>query len=146
MNNMFWVWMTVAVIMAVVEATTPSLLTIWFMFGAVVAMLAAALGVSVAVQMVIFVVISSVLLIITRPLAKRLLKHESRESTNADRIIGQTGIVTDEIINMENRGQIMILGQSWSAKSEKGEIIGEGEIVTVTEITGVKAVVKKKED
>ena len=144
MDSMFWFWLTIAVIMAVVEGITPALVTIWFMFGAVVAMLASCLGASVAVQMIVFVVISTLLLIVTRPLAKKLLKQGETTSTNADRIIGQTGIVTEEICNIENRGQIMVLGQSWSARSENEEIIGCGEMVTVTGIAGVKAVVRRK--
>ena len=146
MNSMFWVWLSVAVIMAIVEAATPSLFTIWFMFGAVVSMLSAALGASLGVQLIIFVTVSTVLLVVTRPLVKRFIKTDKNENTNADRIINQTGIVTEEINNIENRGQIMVMGQCWSAKSENNVIIGEGEIITVTEIIGVKAVVKKKED
>lgn len=146
MDNMFWIWLSVAVIMAIIEAATPALFTIWFMFGAVVSMLSAALDASIAVQLIIFVVISSVLLFVTRPLVKRFIKIDKSTNTNADRIINQTGIVTEEINNIENRGQIMVMGQCWSAKSKNNEVIGEGEIITITEITGVKAIVKKQED
>ncbi len=144
MDSMFWVWLCIAVIMAVVEGITPALVTIWFMFGAVTAMLASALGASMPVQLVLFVAVSTVLLIVTRPLVKKLLKKGSTETTNADRIIGETGIVTEEIDNIKNVGQIMVLGQSWSAASEGGEVIGNGEMVAVTAIKGVKAIVRKK--
>ena len=143
MNPMFWTWLAIAVIMAVVEAATPTLVTIWFMFGAVTALIAAWLGGSVAVQLILFVVVSMILLIATRPLAKRLLDKTDKNGTNADRIINETGIVTEEIDNIKNQGEVTVLGQVWSAKSESGNIIPQGQMVTVTGISGVKAVVKE---
>lgn len=142
---MFWVWLITAIIMAVVEAITPALVTIWFMFGAVAAMLTSAFGGNIVLQLIIFVTISTILLIITRPLAKRFL-NQQKSTTNADRIIGETGIVTEEINNIENKGQIMVLGQCWSAKSASGDHIPCGEMVTIVSIEGVKAIVKIKED
>lgn len=144
---MFWIWLTTAIVMAVIEAITPALVTIWFMFGAVSAMLTAAFGANVFVQLVVFIVVSTVLLIVTRPLARKILKQDEKATTNADRIIGETGIITEEVCNIENRGQVMVLGQCWSAKSETGEIIPSGEMVTILNIEGVKALVKpNKED
>ena len=143
MNPMFWLWLTVAVIMAVVEAATPTLVTIWFMLGAVAALIAAWLGGPIMLQLVLFVAVSIILLIATRPLAKKLLEKTEKTTTNADRIIGETGIVTEEIDNIKNTGEIAVLGQVWSAKSEFGNNIPVGQQVTVTQISGVKAIVKE---
>ena len=143
MNPMFWTWLSVAVIMAIVEAITPALVTIWFMFGAVAALIAAWLGGSLSVQLALFVAVSVILLIATRPLAKKLLKKTENTGTNADRIINETGIVTEEIDNIKNTGEIAVLGQVWSAKSAGGNNIPVGQRVIVTEIKGVKAIVKE---
>lgn len=145
MNDMFWFWLTVAVIMAVIEGITPALVTIWFMFGALAAMVLSIFVQSFAVQFAVFAGVSAVLLIFTRPLVKKLFRKTKTVYTNADRIIGQEGVVTEEINNLENKGQITVLGQVWSAKSKDGSIIPSDKTVTVCSIHGVKAIVKIKE-
>lgn len=145
MNDMFWFWLTVAVIMAVIEGITPALVTIWFMFGALAAMVLSIFVQSFAVQFAVFAGVSAVLLIFTRPLVKKLFRKTKTVYTNADRIIGQEGVVTEEINNLENKGQITVLGQVWSAKSQDGSIIPSDKTVTVCSIHGVKAIVKIKE-
>ena len=145
MNDMFWFWLTVAVIMAVIEGITPALVTIWFMFGALAAMVLSIFMQSFAVQFAVFAGVSAVLLIFTRPLVKKIFRKTKTVYTNADRIIGQEGVVTEEISNLENKGQITVLGQVWSAKSQDGSIIPSDKTVTVCSIHGVKAIVKIKE-
>lgn len=145
MNDMFWFWLTVAVIMAVIEGITPALVTIWFMFGALAAMVLSIFVQSFAVQFAVFAGVSAVLLIFTRPLVKKIFRKTKTVYTNADRIIGQEGVVTEEISNLENKGQITVLGQVWSAKSQDGTIIPSDKTVTVCSIHGVKAIVKVKE-
>lgn len=145
MNDMFWFWLTVAVIMAVIEGITPALVTIWFMFGALAAMVLSIFVQSFAVQFAVFAGVSAVLLIFTRPLVKKIFRKTKTVYTNADRIIGQEGVVTEEISNLENKGQITVLGQVWSAKSQDGSIIPFDKTVTVCSIHGVKAIVKIKE-
>lgn len=145
MNDMFWFWLTVAVIMAVIEGITPALVTIWFMFGALAAMVLSIFVQSFAVQFAVFAGVSAVLLIFTRPLVKKIFRKTKTVYTNADRIIGQEGVVTEEISNLENKGQITVLGQVWSAKSQDGSIIPSDKTVTVCSIHGVKAIVKIKE-
>lgn len=145
MNDMFWFWLTVAVIMAVIEGITPALVTIWFMFGALAAMVLSIFVQSFAVQFAVFAGVSAVLLIFTRPLVKKIFRKTKTVYTNADRIIGQEGVVTEKISNLENKGQITVLGQVWSAKSQDGSIIPSDKTVTVCSIHGVKAIVKIKE-
>ncbi len=141
---MFWFWLIAAVVLAIVEAATASLVTIWFAGGAVLAMIFAWLGLGYVSQLAVFVIGSLVLLLLTRPLAKRVI-HRDGQPTNADRIIGQTGIVTEEIEQLKGTGRITVMGQSWAAVSEDGTMISLEEQVIVTGIRGVKAVVKKGE-
>ena len=111
-------------------------------FGAILAMLGAVFGIPYIWQVVLFVVGSIILLVVTRPFAKRML-HKDAQPTNSDRIIGHLGVVIEEINDMQNTGQIKVLGQIWSARTEDGEIVEKGESVRVNAITGVKAVVKR---
>ncbi len=143
-QTMFWFWLVAAVVLAVVEAATATLVTVWFAGGAVLAMLCAWLGVGYAGQLAVFVIGSLIFLLITRPLAKRVL-HRDGQPTNADRIIGQKGIVTEELNQLGGTGRITVMGQSWAAASEDGAIISTDEQVVVTGIQGVKAIVRKGE-
>ena len=132
---MFVFWLVAAIVLAVAEALTTAMITIWFMFGAI-------FGIPYIWQVVLFVAGSIILLVVTRPFAKRML-HKDAQPTNSDRIIGHLGVVIEEINDMQNTGQIKVLGQIWSARTEDGEIVEKGESVRVNAIVGVKAVVKR---
>ena len=67
---------------------------------------------------------------------------ENTEPTNADRIIGQEGLVLETLDPVAGVGLIKVKGQTWSAVSEEKTTIEAGSRVTVTAIQGVRAVVK----
>lgn len=142
-QTMFIFWLAAAVVLAAVEAATASLVTIWFAGGAVLAMICAWIGVGYVGQLAVFVAGSLLLLLLTRPLAKRVL-HRDGQPTNADRIIGQQGIVTERIDKTAGTGRIIVLGQSWAAVSADGGALEPEELVIVKAIEGVKAVVERK--
>jgi membrane protein implicated in regulation of membrane protease activity len=93
------------------------------------------------VQAVVFVVVSLVSMLLIRPLAHKLLTKET-VPTNADRILGQTAVVTEEIDNLQSRGQVKVLGQIWTARSAQDVVIPTGTLVTVLHIEGVKVLVE----
>ena len=99
---------------------------------------------SIFIQLVVFLVVSALSLAITRPLVKRLRKHRSTVSTNADRLIGQQGIVTKEIKDPFSVGQVKVLGETWSAQSEITPV-KVGAKVEVLEIVGVRLIVEEME-
>lgn len=136
-------WLCLAVLLAVLEAVTVTLITIWFAIGAVGATIAAALGANIWIQLLVFIIISAALLIATRPLARRLLAGK-REATNADRLIGAEGQVIVPIDPIDNKGQIKARGQVWSAAAADGGNIPAGETVIIEKIIGVRAIVRKK--
>lgn len=138
-------WLVFAVLFLVLELATVTLVSIWFVAGAIAALIASLLGASFGVQIGVFVLVSAVLLIFTMPVVKRLLKKDS-VPTNADRVVGKEGIVTEEINETEGSGKIKVMGSVWSARSNDGSIIPEGETVEVTEISGVRTIVKRKEN
>ena len=135
------IWLVAAVLFLIIEALSVQLISIWLAGGALVAMVTALFHVDFWVQVLIFAVVSLILIVLTRPLAKRLLNRRV-EATNADRSIGREATVTSEINNILGQGQVNLSGQIWSARSSDGEIIKEGETVTVEKIDGVKLIVK----
>lgn len=138
--NIFW--LVIAIILGIIEVATVGLMTVWFAIGALAAMVTAMLGFSLYVQLVVFVVISGVLLYFTKPLVKKFMTVKT-EKTNADRLIGQKAMVTEEISNIESKGQVKVGGLIWSAKSLDDAAIEKGTIVEVLEIKGVNLIVKK---
>lgn len=138
---MVTVWLVAFVVFLIAEAVTVGIVSIWFAGGALLSMIAAALGAQIWLQICIFVVVSAVLLVLTRPVVeKHLSKHKI--PTNADALIGQTAVVTEDIDNDETVGSVKINGQIWSAYTEDGGFAKKGDKVTVTNIQGVHLIVK----
>ncbi len=145
MNNMEFTmllfWIIALVVLIVVEAVTAQMVTIWFAAGALGAIVAERLGAEVWVQWVVFVAVSAVALIATRPLVKKITKAKV-QPTNADRCIGMVAVVTEEINNVEGKGQVHVNGVTWTARSLDGSIFKKDERVIVERIDGVKLIVK----
>lgn len=137
-------WLIVFVVLLIVEIATMGLTTVWFAGGALIAFLAAYLGFGVIVQVVVFLVVSILLLILTRPLAVKFFNQE-RQKTNAESLIGQKAIVKEEINTLQATGRVEVNGMEWSAKTEESEIIEEDTIVSIRGIQGVKLIVEKEE-
>lgn len=135
-------WVVLLILLIIVEAVTAQMVTIWFAAGAAGAIVAELLGAQVWLQWVVFIAVSAIALVVTRPLVKKLTKTKV-QPTNADRCIGQTAVVTEEIDNIAAKGQVNVNGAVWTARSSDGSVIGKDEKVTVEKIDGVKLIVKK---
>ena len=144
MDTIFW--LVLFVIFLVVEILTLGLTTIWFAGGSLVAFVLALLDVGLPIQIVAFLIVSIVLLILTRPIAVKFF-NQKREKTNVDSLIGQKAIVLEAIDSLHGSGRVEINGMEWSAKTEEyGQILEQGEVVIVQAIQGVKLVVKREEN
>ncbi|MBQ3538059.1 MAG: NfeD family protein [Clostridia bacterium] len=136
-----WIWLALLIVLIITEIATVQLTTVWFALGAFVSLILAAFGVdSIIIQVIVFVAVSLISLIATRPLVKKYVNAKT-QPTNADRCIGQTAVVTEEINNLLSTGAVKVNGTQWTARSEKGNIIPENETVTVIKIDGVKLIV-----
>ena len=143
-NNLPFVWLGLAIILTIIEGLTLGLTTIWFALGALISMLLAFLGWSLPVQILVFLIISTVLLIFTRPLVLKKMKL-GRVKTNADSLVGQEGVVT-AAITPDDKGQVKIRGQIWTARDIADGKLSPGDRVTVKEIAGVTLVVERIAD
>ena len=135
-------WLIFAIAMAVLEGVTVQLVSIWFTIGGVAACITSAFTDNIIIQVAVFVVVTAVALAVTRPLVKKL-KDKRAEPTNADRYIGKHATVVKAIDNDNAEGMVKVDNQKWTARSENGEPIAEGESVTVAAIEGVKLIVRK---
>ena len=137
-------WLVLMLVLALLEAATTQLVTIWFALGALAAMLASIFHAPLWLQVVLFAVVSAASLILTRPLAKKLMKTD-KVPTNADRVLQRTGVVQDDVDNAAATGTILVDGAVWSARSADGSPIPAGTQVIVERIEGVKCIVTIKE-
>jgi|MGYP000000659805 membrane protein implicated in regulation of membrane protease activity len=93
-------------------------------------------------QIIAFVIVSVILLILTRPWALKYLNSRTVR-TNADSLIGQTALVTQDIDNLNAKGQVKVEGQIWTARSISDDVqLHEGQKVMIESISGVKVIVK----
>lgn len=136
------VWTAAIIIFGIAEAATAALVSIWFVAGALAALIAAFAGASLPVQIVLFLVVSAVALVLTRPLMRKI-NNAATVPTNADRVFGTTGKVTETIDNENATGAVYVDGKTWSARSQDGSIIPAGTMVTIGSMEGVKLFVKK---
>lgn len=135
------VWLIIIVILTFLEMITVGLTTIWFVFSGIIALITSFITDNYLIQFGIFVVLGVILLVTTRPLLQKILKHK-KEATNADRIIGMEGIVTEKIAK-NAPGEVKVDGKRWTAVADKA--IKEDSVVKVLEINGVKLKVEKVE-
>ena len=134
-------WLALLILLVLIELATMGLTTIWFAAGALVATIAAACGASFLVQVVLFLVVSVLMLVFTRPVAMCYF-NVGRAKTNVDSMLGERGIVTGRIDNLHSCGQVTLKGMEWSARSQETEgTIEEGTVVVVKKIDGVKLIV-----
>lgn len=145
MKEMTVFWLVSMVILFVVEAATVNLITIWFAFGALAALVTSLLGGGLWLQIVIFILVTILTLIPTRSLAKKYFNKSKHQPTNADIAIGKDCTVVEDIDNLLATGAVKCMGKEWTARSESGEKIATGETVTAIAIEGVKLIVRRKE-
>lgn len=136
------IWLVVLAILLVIEFLTLGLTTVWFAGGALVAFLVSLAGGPLWLQLLLFIAVSVVLLLFTRPLAVKYLNKDVQK-TNVDSIPGQKGIVTATIDNLKAEGQVTIQGMEWTARAKNGNTIEKGKVVRVTAVEGVKLIVEE---
>lgn len=134
-------WLVAFIVFAVGEAVTVGLVSIWFAIGALGGMAVAALHGGLWLQIAVFLGISALALALFKPLSAKLLKPKI-SATNADRVIGEHAVVTEEIDNTLAQGQVKVDGQVWTARSAHEVVIPVGTEVQVLRIEGVKVVVE----
>lgn len=140
MNWAAIIWLVMMVFFIWIEASTITMISLWFAAGALVALIASMLGAQVWLQAVLFVVVSALLLLLLRPLVKKYFTPRLTR-TNVDAVAGTEGIVTEEINNLLAEGQVKLNGLEWSARSASGAVIAVGTQIKVDRVEGVKVFV-----
>ena len=139
------IWLGILAVLLIIEGLTTALTTIWFAGGALIAFVAALLGANIIIQQILWLVVSVILLVLTRPIAKKYI-YKRQEHTNADRLIGQEAMVCEQINNLEGTGKVILNGIEWTARTaDPTQSIEKGSVIRVLRIEGVKVIVEKGE-
>ena len=140
------IWLGLLVIFLVVEIATVGLTSIWLAGGALAALILDIAGLNIWWQIGVFIVISFILLIFTRPFAVKYI-NSHHEKTNYEGIIGKVVRITEKVDNLQNTGTAVVNGLEWTTRTElDGEILNPGDLAKVVNISGVKLIVKKYEE
>lgn len=139
-------WLILLIVCIGIELATLGLTSIWFAGGSIPALIVAAIGAPLWIQILLFLAFSLGLLFFTRPIAVKYF-NKDRIKTNAESLVGRTAIVISDINNLEGIGQVTVSGQEWSARSvADGITIPTGAVVTVRAINGVKLIVEERKE
>ena len=135
-----FIWLGLVVLFLAVEAATVTMVSLWFAGGALAALAISLLGGGFAWQIGAFIIVSTALLALLRPIARKHFTPKLTK-TNVDSVIGTEGYVTGDIDNMAATGTVKLGAMEWTARSVSGEKISTGTLVKVEKIEGVKAFV-----
>ena len=138
---MFYIWLFIAVILIILEMFTANLVSIWYIISSVAAMLISLFTDNIVIQITIFVIGGTILLIATKDIIKKIVPEKIK--TNLDRIIGMEGIVTSKITK-RNPGEVKVDGKHWTAIAD--ETIPVDSVVEILEINSTKLKVKRMEE
>ena len=135
LQHLPWVWLAVCIACTIIEAVTFELVTIWFAAAALVMVFLSFLPIPLVWQLLVFLALSALLLVFSRPIALKKLKV-GKVKTNAESLIGGKGLVVKDITEFD-AGEVKIGGAIWNARGCDGEAILAGSECTVEKIEGV---------
>lgn len=134
-------WILIAGICFVIEIYTVGFFIFWFGIGAIFALISSFITDNLIIQLVVFVMSSVFLLLLTKPLLKRISKNTKTVPTNVYSLVGKNGIVVSKIDSINSSGQVKVNGEIWSATSDLD--LEKDTKIKVIGINGVKLKVEK---
>lgn len=139
-------WLGLMIVFLIIEAITVGLATIWFAAGALAAVIAAALGGGIVIQIILFFLVSLALLYFTRPVALKYF-NGNKIRTNYENAVDQTVRITERVDNIGGTGTAVLNGQEWTARMQDDSFVLEaGELARVVSIEGVKLILTPIEE
>ena len=136
-----FVWIAVAVVMFLIEASTVSLVSIWFGISAIITAIISLFGIGFYSQFAVFLLISFISVLSTRKFVKRYLNIR-QQSTNSDSLIGKIAVVIHDITPFDQHGRVNVSGLDWAARCDILPNVSIGESVVIKSIEGVTLIVE----
>ncbi len=144
-NNLWWVYVSLGIILIIMEIFTPGFIVMWFGISFIIVAIPVYFHASTQIVLLTFTVTVLFLTIFVRNITINLFSKSSAEiKTNISSIIGAVGVVVEEINTIASTGRVRIRKEVWTAVSENTEVIEENAMIRVLRIEGVKLIVKKE--
>lgn len=134
-------WIGLMVLFAAIEAATVNMVSIWFVGGSLIALIAQLLGASWWVQIALFLTTAAVLLACLRPFVRRFVTP-GKTATNADMVLKREAYLSETVDNLRGTGALKLDGKEWTVRSMDGSVLPEGTLVKVVKLEGVKLFVE----
>ena len=142
MGNYGWLfWVAAMVLFGIMEAATVNLVSVWFVGGALAALVVQLLGGGVWFQIIVFLLVAGGLLACLRPFVRKFV-NPVHTATNADAAIGRQAYLTETVDNLRETGALKLDGKEWTVRSEHNEILPAGTLVRIVRMQGVKLYVE----
>ena len=135
-------WLVVLIFLIIAEAVSVHLVAVWFALGALGALISAFFNADIVIQLVVFVLISMISLVASRPFVKKFMAKRIPK-IDFNKIVSMVGVVTEDISNPAGTGYVFVDGKDWMARAEKEEKIKIGEKVKILRIEGTKVIVER---
>lgn len=113
---MFYIWLSIVVLLAIIEIFTVNLVSIWFVISGILSMITSLFITNVTIQITIFVIFGVLFMLLTKNTVKKIVPK--KEKTNLDRVVGMEGIVTKKITK-NTSGEVKVDGKYWTATADK---------------------------
>lgn len=140
LDKIWLLWILFAAIMMIMEIFTAGFFVFWFGVGALIAGILAAIGLGAGWQWGSFIIISTLLVMVSRKFAEKFTKPQP-PGIGADRFVGMQGVVIEDVNNLTNSGRVRLNREEWRAESATGAIIPVGTKVRVSKVDGVHVIV-----
>ena len=138
MEQYDWIlWVGLMVVFGILELSTVNLVSIWFVAGSLVAMIAALSGASLWVQIILCLVTAGVLLAFLQPFVRKFVSPK-KTATNADMVLGREAYLTEEVDNIRGTGSLKLDGKEWTVRSVDQSLLPAGTLVKIVRLEGVK--------
>ena len=142
MDQYSWMfWIAAIVVFGIAEAATVNMVSLWFVGGAVAALIADLLGAGGWLQLIVFFAVSAALLASLRPFVKKFISPR-KVATNADMAIGREAYLTQTVDNIRGTGALKLDGKEWTVRSANGAVLEKDTLVKIVRMEGVKLYVE----
>ena len=133
-------WLIIGIVLVVAEVLSGAFVLVMLGSAALIAALAAALGVGPVISGVVFAAVAAAGITLARPALVARMRAVDHVKTNVEALVGSKALVT-ETVNAHT-GQVKVNGEIWSARSyDETEVLEPGRTVTIMSISGATAIV-----
>lgn len=140
------IWLIIAVVSVVIDVATSGFLFIGVGIGALLAMGAGALGLSLLIQFIICIIASALVIIFGYPKAKNLMHKTIPEDKGISQRYVGTDITVADDIGCGCEAKVKVGGIYWTARNEGNTPLKAGSTATIVQVIGNKVIIKHKED